>query len=383
MYRLALKMLLRDRAKYLGILIGLTFASLLITQQSSIFFGLMSRTYGFIQDTGQADIWVMDPKIQYVDDVINMQDMELFRVRGVPGVKWAVPLYKGMLQARLPDGSFQNSFVIGVDDATLIGAPPEMLKGKLIDLRQSDGVIVDLYGAEGKLASTRDGKKIPLHVGSRLEINDHRAKVVGIGLTTRTLNSLPIIYTTFSRAVQFAPPQRKMLSYVLVKAKEGVDVETLCQTIRKRTGLQAYTGKQFEYVTMMYIFKYTGIPINFGFAVLLGLLVGIAIAGQTFYNFVQDNLRYFGTFMAMGVQNRKIVLMILLQTLMMGVIGYGLGVGLAALFGLLLKNTQLSFLLTWHLLLITFLAVMFICIGSTFICVKKILKLEPAIVFRS
>ena len=40
----ALKMLVGDRAKYIGIIIGLTFASLLITQQSAIFAGIMTHT---------------------------------------------------------------------------------------------------------------------------------------------------------------------------------------------------------------------------------------------------------------------------------------------------------------------------------------------------
>jgi len=48
---IAIKMLVGDRAKYLGIIMGITFASLLITQQLSIFVGLMSRTFGFITDT--------------------------------------------------------------------------------------------------------------------------------------------------------------------------------------------------------------------------------------------------------------------------------------------------------------------------------------------
>ena len=66
---IALKMLLGDRAKYLGIVMGLTFASLLITQQSAIFVGLMTRTFGPITDLGLPDVWVMDPKVQFIDDI--------------------------------------------------------------------------------------------------------------------------------------------------------------------------------------------------------------------------------------------------------------------------------------------------------------------------
>src|SRR5215468_8519962 len=148
----ALKMLIGDRAKYLGILMGLTFASLLITQQLSIFVGLMARTFGFLSDTAQADVWVMDPKVQFIDDIKPLQDTVLYRVRSVSGVEWAVPLYKGLIKARLADGNFQTCNVVGLDDATQLGGPPQMVQGKLADLRRSDGVIVDEVGAADKLA---------------------------------------------------------------------------------------------------------------------------------------------------------------------------------------------------------------------------------------
>jgi putative ABC transport system permease protein len=143
----ALKMLVGDRGKYLGIIVGITFASLLITQQAGIFVGLMARTYGSISDLGGVDIWVMEPKVQFIDDIKPLQDTELYRVRGIEGVEWAVPLYRGRLKARLADGNFQTCIVTGLDDATLIGGPPQMVKGRLADLRRSESVIVDEVGA--------------------------------------------------------------------------------------------------------------------------------------------------------------------------------------------------------------------------------------------
>ena len=60
---IALKMLMGDRAKFLGIVMGLTFSALLIMQQGSIFCGLMRRTAGQILDITGADLWVMDPNV--------------------------------------------------------------------------------------------------------------------------------------------------------------------------------------------------------------------------------------------------------------------------------------------------------------------------------
>ena len=81
--------------------------------------------------------------------------------------------------------------------------------------------------------------------------------------------------------------------------------------------------------TIDYYLKYTGIPINFGITALLGFLVGTAIAGQTFYNFTLENLKQFGALKAMGATNLRIVGMILLQATVVGLLGYGIGVGLA------------------------------------------------------
>ncbi|MEI9998605.1 MAG: ABC transporter permease [Verrucomicrobiota bacterium] len=333
---IALKMLLGDKAKYIGIVIGLTFASLLITQQAAIFAGVMTRTFSFLSDVGLPDIWVVDPKVQYVDDIKPMQETEYLRVRSTEGVQWAVRLYKGALEARMANGTFQSCVLIGLDDETLIGGPPVMLAGSLSDLRKSPGVIVDVVGATGKLARPLpDGSTVPLKVGDEMELNDNRAVVVGICRVTQTFQANPVIYTTYSRASQFAPSQREQLSFVIVKASPGQDLRTLCRRIEKNTGLKAYTTSEFEWLTCIYYLKYTGMPVNFLTAVALGFIVGVTISGQTFYNFTLDNLRYFGTLKAMGASNRMLLRMILLQALLVGGIGYGLGVGIASVWGLL------------------------------------------------
>jgi len=379
----ALKMLVGDRAKYLGIVMGITFASLLITQQAAIFVGLMGRTYGSISDLGLPDIWVMDPKVQFIDDIKPLQDTQLLRVRGVKGVDWAVPLYKGLLKARLEDGTFQTCNVIGLDDATLIGGPPLMIKGKLEDLRRADSVIVDDVGAAGKLAHpSATGKPRPLVPGDTLELNDHRAMVVGICKVSRTFQSQPTVYTTYERATLFAPRERKLLSFVLVKAKPGQDLAVLRHRIEATTGLSAYTQQGFINKTWWYFFDNTGIPINFAISVALGFVVGTAIAGQTFYSFTLENLRQFGALKAMGTPTGTLLRMILLQAVLVGAIGYGLGVGLACLSGWAARNTELSFVLPWQLMLASALAIVVICILSSLLSIWKVIHLEPAIVFK-
>ena len=101
--------------------------------------------------------------------------------------------------------------------------------------------------------------------------------------------------------------------------------------IERATGLGAKTSEEFKWMTMEYYMKYTGIPINFGITTVLGFIIGTAIAGQTFYNFTIENLKQFGSLKAMGATNLRIVGMILFQAIVVGILGYGLGVGLATL----------------------------------------------------
>lgn len=385
MKSIALKMLTGDRAKFFGILMGLTFASLLITQQMAIFIGLMTRTYGFVTDAQLPDIWVMDRKVQFVDDMKPLQETQLYRTRSVEGVEWAVPMYRGFLRSRLEDGNFQMCIVNGLDDATLIGGPARMVEGSLEDLRRSEGVIVDRGAALDKLSKpplVPGGPRVPLEIGDTLEVNDHRAVVVGFCETSPTLMAYPVLYTTYSRALTFAPPERKLLSFVLVKAADGEAVPDVCARIEAATGLEARPKEELQELTMDYYMKYTGIPVNFGIAVVLGFIVGVAIAGQTFYNFTLENLRHFGALKAMGASDRTLLAMIVLQAVLVGAIGYGLGVGGAALFGRLTRHTALAFHFPWELLFLSAGAIALICVISALISIRKVFRLEPAIVFK-
>jgi putative ABC transport system permease protein len=374
---IAWKMLVGNRVKYLGIVFGVVFAAVLIAQQASIFCGLMSLTVSQIRDVEGPGIWVMDPNVQYVDDIKPMADTELFRVKSVPGVAWAVPFYKGLGRARLPEGSYEQMIILGLDDATFVGAPGGIFLGSVEDLRKPDAVIMDDAGYR------RIWPGEPFRIGRTFEMNDRRAVIVGITKASRTFQSFPIIYTRYSQAVAFAPRERKVMSFVLADAQPEESPDEVCRRIRDRTGLQAFTREEFIWKTIYFYLEKSGIPINFGITVLLGFLVGTAIAGQTFYLFTVENIRQYGALKAMGTSNWTILLMVLGQGLQVGVVGYGLGVGLAALFGWFVKGaTRLAFFMPWQVLALTAAAVFVIVLVASLLSIRKVLVVEPAIVFR-
>ncbi len=378
MYHIALKMLLGDRAKYVMLVGGLTFAALLMTQQSAVFFGLLSWTTSHMRNM-RASIWVVDPKVEQINEIKPMRDTDVNRVRSVTGVAYAVPLYTGVIQARISDGSFKPVEMIGLDATTLVGRPQVILSGRLEDLRLPNTVFID----ELAVQRLSVGRPRPLTIGDTFEINDREARVIGICKTDRHFFGYPYVFTTYDEALQFAPKTRKMLSIVLAEPSPGWTAEQTARAIEKETLLKAYTESEFNNATVAWFFKNTGIPASFGTTIILGFLVGVAISGQTFYSFVLENLRHLAALKAMGASNGLLARMLILQALTVGLIGYGIGVGLTTIFGIaVLKTGQPPFLLPYQLPLFTFIVILLICMFAALLGIRKIYKLEPAVVFR-
>ena len=375
---IAVKMLTGDRSKYVAIIFGITFACFLIAEQSATFCGVMLRTTSQIRDTRGADIWVMNPGVRYVEETKAISDNDVYRVRSVPGVAWAVNLYRGAAQAQLASGNFQQVILMGVDDASLAGAPADVYVGSLGDLQNPDAILVD----EAGFRQMWPGE--PLHVGKVIEMNDRRAVVVGIYRASQTFMTMPIVYTRFSQATLFVPPYRRLMPYVLAKVQPDENPAEVVRRIEDQTGLKALSSQGFARLTMNYYLGHTGIPINFGTTVVLAFLVGCAIAGQTFYLFTVENIKQFGALKAMGMSDRRIVTMILLQALIVSAIGYGLGVGLATAYGIVAQRQMplLAFFLPWQVLAVTAVAMVFIALLSSALSIRRVLVLEPAVVFQ-
>jgi putative ABC transport system permease protein len=383
MRRIALHMLMGDTGKYFGIVAGVTFASLLLVEQLAMFTGIMTNMYSGISAVN-AEIWVMDPRVRFVDDSQPMTDGQVARVRSVEGVAWAVPLYKGSVQAKLEDGTNTAIALYGLDDTTFIGGPAVMTAGKLSDLRQSEAVVVDAASSNDKLAHVNpDGTKMPLKIGDAIELNDHRVIVVGFCQVSRGgLQSQPVVYTTYTRALSIIPSQRKNLSFILAAAQSGHAAEEVAARVARVTGLAAYTSPQFIRKTLMYFITETSIVINFGLSVLIAFLIGTLIAGQTFYNFTMDNLRHFGALKAMGAGNRMLLSMILIQAALVGFLGFGTGTGLACLMGWVSQDTVITFRLPWEVLVAAGAVVVSITAIAAVISLWKVMRLEAGIVFR-
>jgi putative ABC transport system permease protein len=374
----AFRMLVGDRAKYIGLIFAIAFSTFLLQNQTSIFAGLMKRTGHQILDVPDADVWVMDPRTRYFDETKPLKDTDLGRVRGVEGVDYAVRLFKGTPVARTVDGTFAACTVLGIDEATLLGAPRNMLLGKWEDLRNPNSIIIDKAG----YLMLFPGR--PLELGHTLELNDNRVEIVGISDALPAFVSFPIIHARYSEAINFQGRQRQQLSYVLVGAKKDVTPEVLATRISETTGLKARTTVQFMWDCVGYYMKNTGIPVNFGITIGVGILVGLVVAGQTFYLFTVENLKQFGALKAIGVTNMRLLGMILLQAFIVWFVGFSIGSALGATFFEVTSKQVATrhFVLLWQSAAGVGVLMLTVVLLASVASLRRVLVLEPATVFR-
>jgi putative ABC transport system permease protein len=389
MIGLALKMLFGDTAKYLMLVAGLFFATFLIVQQASVFCGLMLWTTATLKNVA-APIFVVEERVEQVNETNPMRDTDVARIRSVSAVRWAMPLYSGIQRVRLDNGSFKTIQLIGIDAASLAGAPGKMVEGNLEDLRLPNTVVIDELATERLSSNPKDPTK-RIKIGDRFEINDVEARVVGICEAMRSFTGGPYIWTTYERALQYTPSQRKMLTAVIAAPVDGMTNEQAAAAIEKATGLRAYVNrdfgeneKDFNTATVWWYVKNTGIPISFGTTVVIGFIVGMAIACQTFYAFVLDNLKHLGALKAMGMSNFRLSMMLLFQSLTVGLIGFGIGLLATSAFAMgALKNGQPPFYMPWQIPVGTFLVIQVICMFAALMGIVRLSLYEPAMVFRA
>ncbi|MFZ0211744.1 MAG: ABC transporter permease [Candidatus Acidiferrales bacterium] len=372
--KLAYRLLVNDRAKFTALLVGITFAVFLMMFVTSMFAGILNHSSSTVINIG-ASMWVMDPAVQTAANSIGMPDYVLDAVRSMQGVKYAVPLYSGGALVKLPDGTYQSVTVLGLDDNSLFGRPG-LIQGKIEDIYAENGFIVVDDSEYPKLENPR--------LGSQFELNDHRGVIVGIAkASTAGLFGIPTLYTTYERAIQYIPNPRYTISFVLVEPKSSSDIPKIKQQVES-LGYLALTKDEFMRRTSDFYTFQTGVGTNILIMTVISFIVGLSISGQTFYTFILENLERFGALKAIGTRSGQLVGMILFQAAFVALTGYGLGVGLCVLLVSLAKLRLPSYaaMITYTNLALAFAMVLVITAVSSYMGVRRVLRIEPFDIFR-
>jgi putative ABC transport system permease protein len=372
MWTLARKILLHDRVKFAVASAGVSISVLLVLVQIGLYFGFMQNASNLIDHTS-ADLWVTGKANENFDFAAPMDDRVYYRVLETPGVERAEQMILSFGQFKLADGGSAGVQVVGVERNGGLMRPWSVVDGDASHLSDVDGVVLD---------QTEFGKLGLTPVGSRREINGARARVVGLTTGIRSFTTSPFVFTNLDTARSFTNLQDHQITYVLVKAQPGVDLEGLRARLNQIPYVDAYTTPELSARTRAYWSGRTGVGAGFFTTALMGIIVGLVVVGQILYNGTLEHLKEYGTMKAMGAANGAIVRVILYQALISAAVGFVIGGGLSVAAKAAMKGANLIVALSPQLLVGTAVLTAVMCAVAAMLSILKVLRLDPATVFK-
>ncbi len=377
MWTLARKLLLHDRLRFIVAIAGVSVSVMLVLVQVGLYFGFMDTASSLI-DASKADIWVGKKSNDSFEFATPFDERTYYKVASVEGVDRADRVLINFAQFKLPDGGDLGAQIVGVDTtpgkAPLL-APWNVVEGDAQRLTQPGSIVIDKSEVE----------KLHIeHPGHITEVSGVRAEVVAMTSGIRSFTTSPIVFTDIRTARSFMPNLgADPITYVLVKVAEGTEVATVQARINALPHLAAYTTKQMSMRTRDYWSSRTGVGAGFFTTAVLGIIVGFVVVGQILYSGTLQYIREYGTLKAMGAKNSAVVKVILSQAMISAALGFVVGAPLAMGMRAAMKGANLTVALSPELYAVTLVITAVMCAFAALLSIVKVLRLDPASVFKA
>ena len=372
---LARRNLFHDRIRFAVTLTGIVFALVLIIIQFGLFLGFTTTTSNNI-DHSKADLWIVFHGVGYFDTARMFSERKYYEVLATPGVQQAEKYIQNFAYWKKPEGGVENVQVIGFHPGSGLGEPWNIVRGNVLDVKLEDGVIVDdLY--KQKLGVEK--------IGDRVEIGDHRARVVGFTHGIRSFTTSPFVYTSFKNALNYTRPESRQdqLAYILIKTAPGFTPAEVQKNLHSRlTDVDIYTSEEFSRRTRFYWMFTTGAGLAVLTAALMGLVVGVAVVAQTIYAATMDHIREYGTLKAMGATNRYLYRVLIEQAIWSAVLGYAFAMIVAHFIVQGSEKGGALILMPLSMKIGMLFLAIFMCIAAALVSINKVTRLDPAMVFK-
>jgi len=369
----ALKFMRFDKPKSIGALFGVVISIFLIGQQTGIF-TFLTNAMSYLVRTNRQYIWVTDDKTTNVNALSPIDVRIGYELESIPGVKKVYPLVLASGAARFPDGTSSGLTIVGVSMPSFSGLNRAFLfEGSPADLVPDGAVTTDVFDAKALGGSKR---------GDYFEIN---GKQVYIAAQTRGARGFGGIYsyTTAERARYLGNVPADKASAFLVEYEAGSDSTQLLKAITQQIpGVKAWLGDDFARSTVLTVLRSSGIAISFGTLIVFALVAGFVIIGLTLYSATIDRIRDYGTLKAIGATNAYVRRLILMQALIYALIGFLIGYALIEGFRLGIAQAGTLFTFSPLMRVLFFVLTAVIALSGTLFAIRRIVKLEPASVFR-
>lgn len=372
-WQLAWRNLTRDRVRFTITVVGVGFSVVLMALQTALLIGFALTSSSLIDRAG-ADFWIVPKGTRNVDQSSDITVRRRYQALATPGVASVGKMIVRFMPWKRPDGGVEIINIVGIDPNAPAVKPWNFVIGSVQSLKIPDGIVIDRLYAH-KLGINR--------IGEVIEINGHRVRVVGLTSGVRAFTQAPYVFTAFKTAQAIIGMPADRLSYLLVKAKPGADLANLHRRLDRRfPELDVWKASAFSWQTRKYWLLTTGAGAGLVIAAGLGLIVGIVIVAQTLYAATVERLPEYATLRAMGAGHRYLQRVVLKQSSLGAVFGYGVGMTVAGTVIYLARNGSAALILPWPIMLSLGVITLLMCSCGAIVSIRNLRKVDPAMVFK-
>jgi putative ABC transport system permease protein len=375
MLKIAWKFIRYDKAKSIGVVVGILISTFLIGQQLGVLFFLTGLMGALAKDV-DADIWVVDNKTIDVNQLGRLDTRSLRSVQSINGVKDAFPLVISAAICNFENGESGAITLIGIDEKHInaLVSKEKIIAGNVSEL-QLEGAISAEYFEKKNLGGNID-------LRTTLEINGKQAYFI---MQTKGFRGFggSFCITTIDKARYFSNQSSNTISAVLVNVKNPKDIEIVVNDINRSIfGVRAWPSHELASSSIKKILASSGIALSTGTLIVFALIAGFFIIGLTMYSSALDRLKDYGTLKAIGASNKYITKLILTQAILFTLTGFLVGFFFLQGFRFGVAKSGLIFSFSLPILFAMFSTISIISLSGASFALRRIRSVEPAAVFR-
>ncbi|MBX7193317.1 MAG: ABC transporter permease [Sandaracinaceae bacterium] len=365
------RMMFHDRAKLVGTLLGVIFATVLINQQLGILMGLLQKNTMFV-DNAAADVWIAPPSTEQFQPGRRISIYALQQARVVEGVAWAEPLLVGGTTMQLPTGGGEAVTLIGTRAPRFAGGPWNMVAGDPRSIAQADTVVFE------------DSQRHDLggiNLGSVRELGGHRVVAGGFTWGLGPFGP-PYAFGEYDTAREILHVGPDEASFILVGVRPGASPATVATRLAAiLPGTRVMTRDEFSGTIVRALLR-DQLGISFATSTFFGVIVGFVIVALSMFSAVVDNIREFGTLKAMGATSFDLAKLLFVQAVAYASVGCVIGLFLVTRMAEGMRSANLVLILPWWMFAGTFGFMVLLCMVASSLALFRVRSVEPGMVFR-
>ncbi|MGA8170971.1 MAG: ABC transporter permease [Methylocystis sp.] len=373
---IAWRNLVHDRLRFAVTLVGIAFTTILVGVQLGLLLNFVN-TVSTIVDHAGADLWIAAQGVRSVDLATPIEARRRFQALSVDGVAKAESylLHFGFWK-RGVDGNREIVIIVGVEPNAEMGLPWAMTSGESVRdaLASPDGILIDRIYAE-KL-----GVK---SLNQVVEINNHRARVVGFTDGIRTFTQSPYVFTSLRNAQSLLSSADNGITYVLIQVAKDRTPEEVARALSERMpDIDVLQSRRFSRKSQDYWLMTTGAGVSLVSSSILALLVGAVVVAQTLYASTMDRLPEYAVIRAMGGPRSYLYKIVIQQAVFGGALGGAIGIAIVLALAHFAKDTSAPPIVPPWLVLGIGIITVATCIAASLVSLSKITAIDPVKVFR-